>query len=747
MPQLGNIGTSPIKSDSIVKAVGETIYGDDFRLSGELCGKVLRAKITPARIKRIDTKKALSIPGVHCVITAKDIPGENAGRYPDFPLLAKDIVLDIGDPIALIAAENKDLAEEAAKEIEITYENLPGSYDFRDLKNAEVVCDWKTYKSPDNSKKNNIEKIIQNAHFVVENTYTSSCVDHAFIEPEGGMAWVDESGVVNIRVPTQGIENYKNVASALGLPASKVRYDCPMLGGAFGGKEHPQLGAFLALLSIKTGRPVRMAYSREETINSGSKKHPFEMKYISAANKDGMLVAIDVDIIGDAGAYVTNSKGLLLGALVVSGGPYNYPYARGRARAILTNNPFTEAMRGVGANQVCFAYESQMDELAVKLKMDPTEFRLKNIIKKGETLMQNQPIPGKVMLPELFDSIAKKVGKKKNKSSVSSPWVKGIGIIGNIGGYGRPLNAGDAFLSIDDDGSVQLRAGASDVGAGQTQTYCQIASEALGISLSEISPILSDSHITPLAGITAGSRQTMVSGGATFDAGTQLRERLLDAASEILEASKEDLNIRDSVIFVVGTPKRSVKLTEVIKKCKEMNVPLHATGNVKFGKHEYEGNEIYGAGGGWLDYVFGVHAAEVKVNTETGEVKILNYWSGHDVGQAINSQHVEGQFEGGTMMGIGHGLMEEILLEDGKVLTEHFESYLIPTASETPEWENVILESREGLGPYGAKGIGEPPCTAGAAAIACAVSDAIGKRIKQIPITPDHVLETLGKIK
>ena len=174
---------------------------------------------------------------------------------------------------------------------------------------------------------------------------------------------------------------------------------------------------------------------------------------------------------------------------------------------------------------------------------------------------------------------------------------------------------------------------------------------------------------------------------------------------------------------------------------------MHATGNVKFGKHEYEGNEIYGAGGGWLDYVFGVHAAEVKVNKETGEVIVLNYWSGHDVGQAINSQHVEGQFEGGTMMGIGHGLMEEILVKDGKVLTEHFESYLIPTASETPEWENIILESGEGLGPYGAKGIGEPPCTAGAAAVACAVSDAIGKRIKQIPVTPGHVLEVLGKIK
>ncbi len=750
MPQLDYIGTSPTKSDAVVKAVGDTIYGDDFRLPGELYGKVVRAEITPARIKKIDVKKALSIPGVHCVLTAKDIPGQNAGRYPDFPLLANEIVLDIGDPIALIAAENRDLAEEAAKSIKITYEKLSGSYDFRDLKNAEIVCDWKTLKSPNNSQKFDIDKIIQNADVVIENTYTSSCVDHAFIEPEGGMAWVDESGLVNIRVPTQGIENYKNVASVLGLPASKVRYDCPMLGGAFGGKEHPQLGAFLALLSIETGRPVRMAYTREETINSGSKKHPFEMKYISAANKDGMLVAIDVDIIGDAGAYVTNSKGLLLGALVVSGGPYNYPYARGRARAILTNNPFTEAMRGVGANQVCFAYESQMDELAIKLKIDPTEFRLKNTIKKGETLMQNQPVPGRVMLPELFESVAKKVGKRKNnkkESRVSSPWVKGFGIIGNIGGYGRPLNAGDAFLSIDDDGSVQLRAGASDVGAGQTQTYCQIASEALGIPLSDISPILSDSHITPLAGITAGSRQTMVSGGATFDAGMQLRGRLLEVASELLEVSKEDLNIRDSIISVISSPKKSVKLTEVIKKCKEENVPLHATGNVKFGKHEYEGNEIYGAGGGWLDYVFGVHAAEVKVNKETGEVIVLNYWSGHDVGQAINSQHVEGQFEGGTMMGIGHGLMEEILVKDGKVLTEHFESYLIPTASETPEWENVILESGEGLGPYGAKGIGEPPCTAGAAAVACAVSDAIGKRIKQIPVTPGHVLEVLGKIK
>ena len=739
MPQMTHVGNSPVKEDAIAKAVGDTVYGDDLRLSGELIGKVIRAEEIPARILKIDPSKALALPGVHCVLTAKDIPGENAGRYPYYPVLAGETVCFTGDAVAILAAENWDLAEEAARLVRVDYEPLPGLYEFENLE-GEVLCDWKT-------EKGDLEIGFAEADVVVENVYYAACIDHAFIEPEGGVAWVDEKGDVNIRVPTQTIENYKNVAATLGLPASRVRYESPMLGGAFGGKEHPLLGAYLALLAVRTGRPVRIAYTREESMAQCSKKHPFVMRYKTGANREGKLTALEVDILADAGAYPTNSGGLVLGGLVVSGGPYTVPNARGRARAVQTNNPFTEAMRGVGANQVCFAYESQMDEVAKEIGMDPLEFRRKNFIYQGQTLMQRQPVPTRVMLPQIADEIEESAGVKAGPGAFRGPWRRGMAYIGNVAGYGRPRQEGEAYVSLEDDGSVNVRCGASDVGAGQTHTYRQIAAESVGVPIERVSIVMADSHVTPLCGITAGSRQTLISGGATQRSGEELRNRLLRGAAELLEAPLDDLEIKDGTIFVRGSQERAIAYTEAIKACRAMNIPMHATSKMQTGVHNFEGHEKFGDPGGWIDYVFGMHAAEVEVNFETGEVRLINYWAGHDVGQAIHPQHVEGQFEGGAMMGIGHGLMEEIRTDRGRLTTDHFESYLIPTAAETPEWTSVIAESGEGVGPYGAKGIGEPPCTAAAAAVACAVSQAIGARITRIPITPDHVMEVLGKIK
>ena len=742
MPRMNVVGTSPIKVDALAKAVGDTLYGDDFRLPGELYGRVVRAAMTPARVKKVDPSRALALPGVHCVLTARDIPGVNAGRYPDYPVLAEDVVRDIGDAIALVAAETQDLALEAARLVRVAYEPLPGAYDFMKPE-GEILCDWRT-------EKGDVDAAFARPGVVaVENVYYSACLDHGYIEPEGGVAWVDERGVVNVRVPTQTIENYQKVAAVLGLPASRVRYDCPMLGGAFGGKEHPLLGDFLALLAVKTGRPVRMAYTREETLNTGSKRHPFLMRYKTAATRDGKLAAVDVDILADAGAYTANSKGLVMGALCISGGPYEIPNARGRARAVLTNNPFTEAMRGVGANQVCFAYEGQMDELAKRIGMDPVEFRRRNLIKKGGTLMQKQPVPSRVMLPELMEKAIAAMGGPAGRVSAKDrgPWRRGRSVIANLGGYGRPRNEGEVYVSLEDDGSVNLRCGASDVGAGQTQTTRQIASEVLGVPLEKVTVVMSDSHVTPLVGITAGSRQTLISGGATYRTGLELRGRLLKGAGELLEVSPEDLDIRGGNIFAKSAQERAVTVAQAVKKCRSMGLDMFHTGKMKIGDHRFEGHEKYGDAGGWMDYTFGVHAAEVEVNAETGEVRLLRYCSGHDVGQAINVQHVEGQFEGGATMGIGHALTEELVTRQGAPLNNEFHGYLIPTASETPEWANVIEESGEGLGPYGAKGIGEPPCTAGAAAVACAVSQAIGARITRIPMTPDHVLEVMGKLK
>ena len=740
MPELTYVGHSQPKEDAIAKAVGDTVFGDDLHLPGELIGKVIRAGRIPARINKIDVSKALALPGVHCVLTAEDIPGENAGRYPYYPVLSAETVHFTGDAVALVAAETREVAEAAARLVKIDYEPLPGLYEFRNLE-GETLCDWKT-------EKGDIEAGFRKADIVVENVYFAASVDHGFIETEGGVGWVDEHGIVNIRVPTQMIENYQGVAKVLGLPANRVRYDCPMLGGAFGGKEHPLLGAYLGLLAVKTGRPVRIAYSREESMAQCSKKHPFVMRYKTGATKDGRLSAVEVDIIADAGAYPTNSKGLVLGALCVSGGPYEIPNAGGRARAVLTNNPFTESMRGVGANQVCFAYESQMDEVAKQLRMDPIAFRRRNFINKNQTLMQNQPVSSRVMLPELTHKIEESITRKAGSASGVSPgpWRRGVGYAANLAGYGRPRNEGEAYMSIEGDGSVNLRCGACDLGSAQTHTNRQIAAEAVGVPLKRVTVTMSDSHVTPMVGMTAGSRQTMISGGATLSSGQELRSRLLRGAAELLEAAPEDLGIREGNIYVRGAEERSVDIARAAAQCKAMDLALHATGKVQLGNHDFEGHEKYGDPGGWMDYVFGLHAAEAEVNTETGEIRLLNYWASHDIGQAIHPQHVEGQFEGGAMMGIGHGLTEEIQTDRGRIVSNEYHSYLIPTAAETPDWESVFTESGEGLGPYGAKGIGEPPCTAAAAAVACAVSQAIGARITRIPITPDHVLEVLGKL-
>ncbi|MDA1000655.1 MAG: xanthine dehydrogenase family protein molybdopterin-binding subunit [bacterium] len=738
MPQMRYVGTSPTKEDALAKALGETLYSDDRRLPGEVFVQVIRARMAPARVKKIDPRAALAIPGVLCVLTAKDIPGANEGRYPNYPVLVEETVSGIGDAIAIVGAETRDLAREAAEKVRVLYEPLPGAYDFL-APEGEVLCDWKT-------EKGDVEAGFRAADFIAENAYFSACLDHAFIEPEGGLAWMDERGVMNICVPTQAIENAQKVAHTLALPESRVRLICPMVGGAFGGKEHPLLGDFLALAALRTGRPARMAYTREETIRTGSKKHPFQMHYRTGATKDGKLTAVEVDIIADSGSYPTMSRGLVLGGLCISGGPYEIPNARGRARAVATNNPFTEAMRGVGANQVCFAYESQMDEVAAGIGMDPAAFRRRNFIQKGGTLMQKQKVPTKVILPEIMDKVEASM-KRNARPKKAGPWRRGVGYAANLAGYGRPRNEGEAYLSIQDDGSVSLRAGATDVGAGQTQTYRQIAAEALGLSLESVTAVMSDSEITPFCGITAGSRQTLISGGATYRAGIALRGRLLQGAAELFEAAVDDLEIEGGKIFVRAAKDRSVTVPEAVKKCKQMGLVLHDTGKMILGKHEYEGNEQYGDAGGWMDYTFGVHAAEAEVNIETGEIRLLDYRAAHDVGQAINRQHVEGQFEGGAMMGIGHALMEEIITKDGVPLTDHFEGYIIPTAMETPAWEDIIAESGEGFGPYGAKGIGEPPCAAAAAAVANAVSNAIGARITRIPITPDHVMEVLGKIK
>ncbi len=729
------IGKPIIKPDSWDKAVGQTLFGDDLFLPRPLFARALRAYRPPARVLSLDTQEAKKVPGVRAVLTARDIPGKNRGRYPDFPALVGDRVRYFGEALALVAAETPEAAEKAIELIRVSYREVKEVYEITDH-GAPVVSRWRVSKG-------DVEKALREAAFVVENTYRTGFAEHGFIEPEAGCAWMDETGVVNVRVPTQMVEIYKTIAEVLAIPASRVRVVSPFVGGAFGGKEHPLVGIYLALLAFKTGRPIRMALGREETMAAGSKKHPFLIKYTTGAGRHGHLTACLVEMLTDSGAYLCVTPAVALGAMVVATGPYRVPNASVEVKAVRTGNPFTEAMRGIGANQIAFAYESQMDALAKEMGMDPLELRKQNYLTRGDSLATGQKIETCVALEEAAGRAFSALGEKtQGKGSTRV----GRGLAANLTGYGRPFQRAEARVALEADGTATLYLGVSDLGGGQSLTFRQMAAEVLGIPLERVSIYIADSAHTPHVGITAGSRQTFLSGRAVEGAAGRLRKSLLTGASQLLEAREEDLALSEGKVFVRGAPGRSVELSEVVSRLRELELPLAENFTFESPRHTYPGQERYGGVGGWCDYTFGAHAAEVAVDLDTGEVRVLKLTACHDVGRAVNPLNVEGQIEGGAAMALGYALQEEVLVEEGRILTPSLAEYLLPTSLDVPAIESIILESGEGLGPFGSRGIGEPSCVVASGAIANALRDAIGVAVKELPITPERVLRALGRL-
>ncbi len=731
------VGQAVSRPDAVEKALGGTLFADDFGIPGCLVGKAVRSGVAAAEITRLDAGAARAIPGVRAVLTADDIPGVNAAHGEDFPVLADGCVRSVGDAVALVAAETEEAAQAAIDALQVEFRPQEGVYDPEEAleKDPEAELGHFTLNRGD------VDRAFQEADVVVEHTYATQQADHCFIEPEAGVAWTDSTGVINVRWPTQLIENYRSVAKILGVPAGRVRVQSPMLGGGFGGKEQPLVAAWLALLTRATQRPVRLTLSREDTFLGGSKKHPFFMKYRTAAKKDGTITAMDVEVLADAGAYRTNTGISTMGAMVLAQGPYQVENVRAAVRAAVTNRPFSDAMRGVGCNQITFAVEGQMDAVAKALGMGPLELREKNYLRKGDRLPVGQELENHVDLPRLAREVEKALGPK----SPAPPGKRvGRGFAANITGYGRPFSYSEGFVGMDVDGSALIRVGTSDLGAGQTSTACQVVAEELGLPLEKVSIINSDSATTPLVGYTASSRQTMMSGRALQDASAVIRRSLTEAASELLEARQEDLILEDSRVRVAGAPEKTIAIAEAVARAQAKGLPVSTTGSYKTPDLTYEGADEYGGFAGWTDYTWGVHAAEVMVDEMTGEVELLKFVASHDVGTAINPISVEGQIEGGAVMGIGYALTEEVVMKDGRMANPVLHDYLIPTAMDLGDWETIVTESGEGMGPKGARGIGEPPCNASPGAITNAVSDAVGARITEIPITPERVLTALG---
>lgn len=765
------VGRPLTRTDAPGKVAGRTPYAGDYTMPNMLHMRVVRADVASARLVRLDVSKARALEGVACVLTAEDLPDRTAST--DIPgqvgrkrldtgqqILVRERVRYFGEPLALIAAETRDAADHALERVEVELEPVPGVYDPMEAMQpgAPVVTEPDNVVAERRIRKGDVEAGFAEADVIVENTFRTPFQEHAFLEPEVGLAWIDENDVVNIRVSTQVIEHFRPIADAIGVPHNKVRIRGALVGGGFGGKEDLTVEVYLALLAKRTGRPVRLEYSREDSFVGHGKRHPFVLTYRTGVTRDGRITALDVRMVADSGAYVFLSPYVLLYALVAAPGPYRIDNLNVFARAVATNNMFTSAFRGFGALQACAAYEQQMDEVAKAIGLDRMELRRRNFLKTGEPMSTGFVPPSAIWTDRCAERAWAALGERApgeragaerggpaEGASARGPIRIGRGIACYQQSYGRLTflhDTSEAWVGVEMDGTVIVRSGVTDIGAGQVSALGQIAAEALGVTLDNVVVYNSDSAVTPLAGTTTATRALYMTGNAVKQAAEAVRARLAERAAKELGVAPDEVDMGFNEVFVTDRPERSMPLVDLVRICGSEGIHRSELAMFRAPFTDSLDPET-GQGQAHPDYAYGAHAVEVAVDVETGEVEVLKSVAAHDVGQCINPAAVEGQIQGGAQNGQGYALSEEMLYEEGRLITPSFSEYLMPTAMDMPKVECIILESRSGVGPYGAKGIGEPAMTPVAPAIANAVADAIGVRVFELPITPERIVKAL----
>ena len=735
------IGVSIPKVDALEKVLGTAQYGADVSSAGALSLKVVRSTRPHARIVSLETGEALKVPGVERIFTAGDIPGKNLTGIinKDQPVLAPERVRFVGEAIALIAATTLEAAEEGARRVVVEYEDLPAITRPEEALQAAapLIHEKGNLLFEMNIRKGDIQAGFREAEVVVEKTYTTTWVEHAYLEPDAGLAYLDEEDRITVVCPTQNVHyDQKDVASVLGLPAGKVRIIQSATGGGFGGRLDITVQCLLALAVFHLKKPVRIVYSREEVFRATSKRHPLRIQYRSGARKDGTLLAVEVDILGDTGAYASYGVAVGMRSAIHATGPYQVPNIKVRNQMVYTNNSWSGAMRGFGVPQMAFAHESQMDLLARALKMDPVEIRLRNALQAGSETATGQKMTASVGVGETLRKIKEWRGLETfSRTDPRRPYIRrGTGVgsmwygIGNTG----VTNPSTAQVEIDPHGRVTLFTGAADIGQGSDTVLLQIASEALGIPLSEIHLIRADTARTTDAGASSASRQTYISGNAILDAVRHLEEEALREAGWLLGAGEKDLFVEGGIVRSRTSAATSLPIREVARRCERT-----LRGEGRFDPQTTKLDPQTGQGVPYATYAFATHLAEVEVDTETGKVKVCRVVASHDVGSAIHPQNIIGQITGGVTMGVGFALMEEYIPGE----TESFVNYLIPTLKDIPGVIPILVEDREPTGPYGAKGVGEPALIPTAPAILNAIADAIGERIYHLPANLERVRE------
>ncbi|HER25162.1 MAG TPA: xanthine dehydrogenase [Candidatus Atribacteria bacterium] len=746
----------PIKRiDAYEKVTGKAKFGADLFFTNMLYAKVLRSKYPHALILKINIKKALAYPGVKAVITADDIPNNEFGVIvQNQQVLARQQTFYSGDGIAVIAAETKESAAKALELIEVEYEELPGIFDPEETEKKDAPL---IHPELENNqvvhhqlRKGDIEGGFTQAEVILEREYTTQFVEHAYIEPESLIAVPHEqNALVTIYGSIQNPFSCRNaVASVLKVPLNKVRIIQNHMGGSFGGKDEvmSSMAARAALLALITNQPVKMVNTRDESILESYKRHPYRMKYKVGATKEGKLIVMEIKCLADSGAYACQTPFVTWRSVVQATGPYELPNVKTDTYGYYTNNIYTGAMRGYGSPQIVFAQESLMDELAEALQMNPMELRLKNIYHNNSITASGQKLDNhQVSLEEVIHK-AVKVSNYKEKYreySKSQPGDKkrGIGMAVSFRGCSLGAEATDAagaIVAVQRDGSILISCGLAENGEGLKTVFTQIAAEELGVYTQRINYMEVDTSVSPESGATVASRSTILGGNAVKNAAYQLKETLIEIVAAKFKIRTDHLDFKNENIYDKSKNQKIISFDEVVNLADQQGIFLSAYGWYK--APDISWNEEIGQGRPYFTYVYGCQIAEVEVDIATGQVEVLKMTAAHDVGKAINPACLKGQIYGGVMMGLGYGIMEELESEEGYIKNTNFDEYLIPTVKDMPEIIPVIIENPDPHGPYGAKSIGEPTLELGAPAIANAVAQATGKRIRHLPLNLERVL-------
>ncbi|MCK4546854.1 MAG: xanthine dehydrogenase family protein [Candidatus Eisenbacteria sp.] len=749
------VGKKVRRVDALGKVTGQARYAADLADPHMLYGAVLRASLSHARVVSIDVSQAVSFPGVEAVLTAADVPGRNrfGTMIPNQRVLADDKVRFRGDGLAVVAARSAREAARALSGIRVQLEPLSAVFSPEEAmkRGAPGIHGKSNIFVHHKVRKGRIADGFRRADVILRRTYTTALIEHAYLEPEAVMARPDGEGGVLVEGCVQNMyTTRRGLSTVLRLPLAKIRVVQTTVGGSFGGKDEVMtvLAARAAMLALRTGRPVQMVNSREESFHESYKRHPYVMEYRIGAKKNGRLTALEVRMVANAGAYATTTPFVVWRSVVQCAGPYVVPHVKADAYGVYTNTVYTGAMRGFGSPQGNFGIELLMDELAGELGMDPLDLRILNGIRTGSRTATGQKLDQPVAFIETLERSARSINWKRRREELdgqprNARRRKGIGMAASYRGCAlgaEGTDAAGAVVSVQTDGSVIVWSGIAEVGQGYYTVIAQITAEVLGVNLADVTVLPYDTAIMSDSGPSVASRSTMLGGTATRRAAGRVRRKMLAEARLILRTKAKSMDLERGWVVSSGGQRR-MRIRDLAAACFERGVALFEFG-------WYKGPDIHwdeqrGRGSPYFTYVYGTNMAEVEVDQETGEVRVLQFVSAHDVGRVVNPQGVLGQIYGGVAMGLGYGLLEEVEEREGRLVTENFDEYLIPTSLDMPQMKAVMVENPDRHGPYGAKSVGEPTTEIAAPAVVNAICHATGQRVRDLPANLERVL--LGK--